>query len=305
MKPSIPIAILGPTASGKTKLAVALGLKLNGEIISIDSRQVYQGMDIGTGKDLDEYQEVPYHLINILPAGARYNVFQFQADTDFALEKISAKGKQAILCGGTGMYFQAFLDNYAYTQIPKIDSLRAVLEEKTTEELYGIFNKGQETLFHKVANTESRKRLIRAIEISEFLRENPTFTVEDLPPRQVIIFGLDLEAEVRRSRIDQRLQLRLEQGLVKEVQTLLEQGLSHEMLQYYGLEYKYTSQLLLGELSFDTFCDKLQTAIHQFAKRQMTYFRKLERDGHHIHWLNAELPIEKQVDFVLNMLKKQ
>jgi tRNA dimethylallyltransferase len=266
---------------------------------------VYQGMDIGTGKDLDEYQGIPYHLIDILPAGARYNVFQFQADTDYALEQIAQNHKQAILCGGTGMYFQAFLENYAYTQIPINNVLRGYFESQTTEALYELFNKGSNTSFHKVASPESRKRLVRALEISEFLRENPTFTIAELPPREITIFGLHLEAEERRERIDKRLQQRLEQGLITEVKTLLDQGVSHDSLQFYGLEYKFASQLLLGEMDFDTFCEKLQIAIHQFAKRQMTYFRKLEKDGHRIHWIDGLLPLEKQEDFVNNILKNE
>ncbi len=295
------ITILGPTASGKTRLAVALAKKLNGEIISADSRQVYRGMDIGTGKDLAEYQNIPYHLIDIVVAGERYNVFEFQNDFKKAFEYINSKGKTAILCGGTGQYIQSVLQDFKYTAVPVNENLRQNLEQKPDEELFEIFNKYHSD-FSEIAKTESRKRLIRAIEINKYLSENKSFSPKAYK-QDSIIFGLGLPSEQRREKITKRLNERLESGLIEEIETLLKSGLEPEQLIYYGLEYKFGVDYLMERYDFDTFVLLLQTAIHQFAKRQMTYFRKMEKDGLIINWVNAELSIENQLDFINNKLK--
>jgi tRNA dimethylallyltransferase len=301
------ITLLGPTAAGKTKLAVALAVEINAEIISADSRQVYRNMDIGTGKDLADYhingQKIPYHLIDILEAGEKYNVFQFQKDFQVCLDLITSKNKQAILCGGSGQYISSVLQDFKYTAVPVDESLRAMLDEKEEEELIEIYKK-YNTDFSKIAKTESKKRLIRAIEINTYLAENKEFNPTAFK-RESIIFGLDLPVELRREKINTRLNERLESGLIEEVETLLKSGLEPETLLYYGLEYKFIVDYLLDRYDFDTFVILLQTAIHQFAKRQMTYFRKIEKDGNTIHWIDATLPIASQLLNIQEILEKQ
>jgi tRNA dimethylallyltransferase len=298
------ITILGPTASGKTHLAVALANQIDAEIISADSRQVYRGMDIGTGKDLKEYEIddkiVPYHLIDILEAGERYNVFEFQKDFKNAYEAINQKGKTAILCGGTGQYIQSVLQDFKYTAVPIDENLRQKLDQKSDEELMTIFGENN-TDYAEIAKTESRKRLIRAIEINKYLAENKNFNTQAYK-KESIIFGLDLLPEIRRAKITNRLNERLESGLIEEVETLLKSGLEPEQLIYYGLEYKFVVDYLMDRYDFDTFVQLLEIAIHQFAKRQMTYFRKMEKDGLKIHWIDAELPINLQLDIILDKM---
>jgi tRNA dimethylallyltransferase len=301
------ITILGPTASGKTKLAVALANEINAEIISADSRQVYRDMNIGTGKDLDEYtingKSIPFHLIDILEAGERYNVFQFQNDFQIAINSIEEKGKPAILCGGSGQYISSVLQDFKYTAVPVNEKLRADLDLKTDEELAEIF-KNNVSDFNEIAKTESRKRLIRAIEINSYLSKNKNFDTTAFK-RESLIFGIDLPPEMRRARISERLNTRLENGLIEEVETLLKSGLQPDDLIYYGLEYKFIVDYLMERYDFDTFVKLLEIAIHQYAKRQMTFFRKMEKDGLKINWINGELPLDLQLATILELLKQE
>jgi tRNA dimethylallyltransferase len=295
------VMILGPTASGKTRLAVAVAKAINAEIISADSRQVYQDMDIGTGKDLAEYQGIEHHLINILPAGSQYNVAMFQHDFELALSKIQAKNKAAIVCGGTGMYLQSILENYQYTAVPQNPALRQQLQNMDNHELQLLYQNLPQTSHNNIAKTESRKRLIRAIEINK-----NTYTQQGISTKATAksfqIFGLNPPLEQRRHKINHRLHERLKQGLVPEIQGLIHKGITPDTLIYYGLEYKFGCQYLQGMYSFEVFEQKLQTAIHQYAKRQMTYFRKMEKDGHHIHWLSSSQSTQSQVKEILETI---
>ena len=294
------IVILGPTASGKTRLAVQLARRVHGEIISVDSRQVYRDMDIGTGKDLDEYQidsqSISYHLINIVAAGSDYNLHQYQQDFSRVLPEILALGHVPILCGGTGLYLEAVLKGHRYTAIPVNQTLRVELETKTDDELLERF-RYVPSEYSNLADTSTRKRLIRAIEIATYLTENPS-TDLSAPVSQpdAVVFGIDLPVDVRRQRITERLHQRLQNGLIDEVQRLLQSGIPAEKLIFYGLEYKFITQYLHGELEYATMTARLETAIHQFAKRQMTFFRKMERDGLRIHWLDGLQPTDSLVD---------
>jgi tRNA dimethylallyltransferase len=289
------ICILGPTASGKTALAVALAKMLGGEVISADSRQVYRGMDIGTGKDLDEYNNVSYHLIDILDAGEIYGVGQFQKDFSQALHEIKSRKHMPILCGGTGLYLQAVLQNFSHTYIPRDFQLRDSLIDKEHSELKNIFeNLPMAHSFN--ADTSTHKRLIRAIEIAKWL-ENNELIEEPAALIKPIIFGINLDWDTRRSNISKRLQERFDKGLVREVQQLLDNGISADMLIFYGLEYKIITQHLLGEYTLEECFNKLEIAIHQFAKRQMTYFRKMEKDGLEIIWVNQNTLAER-LDFI-------
>jgi len=293
------ITILGPTASGKTALAVALAKELNGEIISADSRQVYRGMDIGTGKDLDEYDDVPYHLIDILDAGEIYGVGEFQKNFNRAYKEIKSRGKTPILCGGTGLYIQAVLQNFAYTYIPRDAQLRTILIEKDSVELLSIFEKLPKSKTFS-ADTSTHKRLIRAIEIAKWLETNELREEPSAPPNS-IIFGIEPDLIERRERISKRLIDRFEEGLIQEVQGLLDRGISADMLIFYGLEYKIITQHLQGDFDQDECFKRLEIAIHQFAKRQMTYFRKMEKDGLVIQWIN-EGSISKRLEFIKTYL---
>ena len=292
------IVILGPTASGKTHLAVQLAHRINGEIISADSRQVYREMNIGTGKDLEEYildnQAIPYHLINILNAGEQYHIHFFQQDFQRVYQDIVSRGKTPILCGGSGMYLEAVLKGYEFTSIPIDENLRDELLEKPTEELTQIFRKNPSEYTQK-ADISTRKRLIRAIEINQFLRQNPDFNISPPNIPEFIIFGLNPETESRRMSITKRLNHRLENGMIEEVKTLIDKGISPEKLIFYGLEYKFITQYLTGELTYEIMVERLNVAIHQFAKRQMTYFRKMEHDGLKINWLSNNLPLDKKL----------
>ncbi len=303
MNQNLPlIVILGPTASGKTHLATHLAHKIQGEIISADSRQVYRNMNIGTGKDLDEYridnQLIPYHLIDILDAGEQYHIHQFQQDFQRVFEDISCWNKTAILCGGSGMYLEAVLKGYEFTSIPIDEKLREGLLQKSTEELLEIFNKNTSE-YTKKADVCTRKRLIRAIEISQFLLQNLNYEIPKPKIPNSIIFGLNPETEFRRISITKRLHERLQNGMIEEVKALIDSGISPDKLLFYGLEYKFITQYLTGELDFETMVDRLNVAIHQFAKRQMTYFRKMERDGLKINWLDSKLPFNKKIDEII------
>lgn len=303
MNQNLPlIVILGPTASGKTHLATHLAHKIQGEIISADSRQVYRNMNIGTGKDLGEYsidnQDIPYHLIDILNAGEQYHIHQFQQDFQRVFEDISSRNKPAIVCGGSGMYLEAVLKGYEFTSIPIDEKLREGLLQKSTEELLEIFNKNTSE-YTKKADVSTRKRLIRAIEISQFLLQNPDYEIPKPDIPNSIIFGLNPEREFRRISITKRLHERLQNGMIEEVKALIDSGISPDKLIFYGLEYKFITQYLTGELDFETMVDRLNVAIHQFAKRQMTYFRKMERDGLKINWLDSKLPFNKKIDEII------
>ena len=303
MNQNLPlIVILGPTASGKTHLATHLAHKIQGEIISADSRQVYRNMNIGTGKDLGEYsidnQDIPYHLIDILNAGEQYHIHQFQQDFQRVFEDISSRNKPAIVCGGSGMYLEAVLKGYEFTSIPIDEKLREGLLQKSTEELLEIFNKNTSE-YTKKADVSTRKRLIRAIEISQFLLQNPDYEIPKPDIPNSIIFGLNPETEFRRISITKRLHERLQNGMIEEVKALIDSGISPDKLIFYGLEYKFITQYLTGELDFETMVDRLNVAIHQFAKRQMTYFRKMERDGLKINWLDSKLPFNKKIDEII------
>ena len=297
------ITILGPTASGKTSLAVALAEKIKGEIISADSRQVYRSMDIGTGKDILEYKNIPYHLIDILDAGEQYNLSVFQEDFQQAVTEIHSKGKLPILCGGSGMYIQAVLQDFEHTTIPKNKELRKELKNLKLDELKGIFD--SLSINDSYPSSPSTERhLLRAIEVLEWKKQNKTELSIKNPSKAVtsLTFGLNPKAEIRRERISDRLKKRLDEGLVEEVEKLLLSGIPSDKLIYYGLEYKWTTLYLEGKLNYSDFYTKLETGIHQFAKRQMTYFRKMEKDGLKIEWLDWESPIEKQIDFIKNKL---
>ena len=297
------ITILGPTASGKTPLAAALADKLSTEIISGDSRQVYRRMDLGTGKDLEDYtvegRPVPYHLIDIVEPGYKYNVFEYQRDFLKAYEEIVAKGKLPILCGGTGMYIESVLKGYRLLPVPENPELRASLEGKSLEELTHILE-GYKKL-HNSTDVDTAKRAIRAIEIEEYYKQQPP-EYREFPSLKSLIIGVDIDRELRREKITRRLKQRLDEGMVDEVRGLLNEGIPAENLIYYGLEYKLLTQYAIGELTYEEMFLQLETAIHQFAKRQMTWFRGMERRGFTIHWLDATLPMEEKTEQIINLI---
>lgn len=277
------IVILGPTASGKTKLAVQLAQYIDAEIISADSRQIYRRMDIGTGKDLSEYQDIPYHLIDIHEPGGRYNLGNFIADFRKAQQSILEKGKHTILCGGTGLYIQSVIQENPYALIPSIEGFKESLLAYPETELLARLQEYTLPVNFQI-DLSTKKRIIRAIEILAFLENHPDHIVQQQAVDSIVI-GLNPPVETRRSHISQRLEQRLKEGFLEEVEKLLAEGITHEQLQYYGLEYKYASLHLLGQLDYTAFTTKLETEIHRYAKRQMTYFRKMEKDGIMIHWV--------------------
>lgn len=297
------ITIIGPTASGKTPLAAALANKLDTEIISGDSRQVYRRMDLGTGKDLVDYtvngHEVPYHLIDIVEPGYKYNVFEYQRDFLKAYEEITAKGKLPVLCGGTGMYVESVLKGYRLLPVPENPELRASLEGKSLEELTHILE-GYKKL-HNSTDVDTVKRAIRAIEIEEYYKQQPP-EYREFPSLHSLIVGVNIDRELRREKITRRLKQRLEEGMVEEVRGLLAEGIHPDNLIYYGLEYKFLTQYVIGELTYEEMFLQLETAIHQFAKRQMTWFRGMERRGFTIHWLDATLPMEEKLEQIINLI---
>lgn len=295
------IAIVGPTASGKTARAVDLARAVGGEIISGDSRQVYRGMTLGTGKDLEEYGDVPYHLIDIEDAGAKYNLYGYLRDAAVALDRIERKGAVPVLCGGTGMYVEAFLRGTALPEVPENAALRARLEGKSLDELTEMLA-SMKTL-HNVTDVDTPKRAIRAIEIQTYYHEHPdeACAVAGAQPRPAVVVGIDVPRDVRRERISRRLQARLDAGMVQEVESLLASGIDAESLMYYGLEYKYLTLHVLGRLSYDEMFRQLETAIHQFAKRQMTWFRGMERRGTPIRWLPYDMDRDEFVATVVGL----
>lgn len=277
------LIILGPTASGKTKFAVACAELLDGEIISADSRQVYRHMDIGTGKDLAEYGDIPYHLIDIVEPGQRYNIHRFLQDFDAAYQDIVHRGKRPIVCGGTGFYIHALINPQPYTQVPVDDNFRQQMDLLDRSAIKSLLDKNILPEDFEV-DCSSKKRMIRALEISHWIKENPSSTLPSLKRYRGTLVGLNPDLETRRDRISTRLRERLAQGMIGEVGALLKMGISHSELEYYGLEYKYISYYLQGALSYDALVTKLETEIHRYAKRQMTYFRKMEKDGTEIYW---------------------
>lgn len=299
------ISVVGPTASGKTALAVRLAAELGGEVISADSRQIYRGMDIGTGKDLGEYswkgRKVPCHLIDIVEAGAKYNVFEYQNDFLKVWEDCRQRGVFPVLCGGSGLYVEAVLKGYKLLAVPVDEELRASLAGLALPELAQRLA-GYKKL-HNTTDVDTAKRAIRAIEIEEYYLTHP-YEEKDFPELRPLIVGVDVSREVRRERITARLHARLQEGMVEEVKRLLDSGIKPEDLIYYGLEYKYLTLYLTGELGYEEMVEKLNVAIHQFAKRQMTWFRKMERDGFDIHWLDASLDLDEKVAKVKEWMKE-
>ncbi|WP_270610668.1 tRNA (adenosine(37)-N6)-dimethylallyltransferase MiaA [Bacteroides intestinalis] len=298
------IAILGPTASGKTPFAAALANILDTEIISADSRQIYRGMDLGTGKDLIDYtvngKQIPYHLIDIADPGYKYNVFEYQRDFLTAYETIKQKGKLPVLCGGTGLYLESVLKGYKLLPVPENPELRARLADKSLEELTGILQ--QYKTLHNTTDVDTAKRAIRAIEIEEYYAHTPV-DERTFPKLNSLIIGVDIDRELRREKISRRLRQRLDEGMVDEVRRLIEQGIQPDDLIYYGLEYKYLTFYVIGKLTYEEMYQELEIAIHQFAKRQMTWFRGMERRGFTIHWMDAGLPMEEKIAFVQAKLK--
>lgn len=290
------IAIIGPTASGKTPFAAALAHRLHSEVISADSRQVYRGMDLGTGKDLADYvvqgESVPYHLIDIADPGYKYNVFEFQRDFLTAYQSMRKRGLLPILCGGTGMYVESVLRGYRLLPVPENPTLRQQLASHSLEELTQILSR-YKTL-HNTTDVDTAKRAIRAIEIEEYYAHTP-IEERSFPQLNSLVIGLDIDRELRRAKITRRLKQRLDEGMLDEIRQLLSRGLTPDDLLYYGLEYKYLTLHVIGQLSYDEMFQQLETAIHQFAKRQMTWFRGMERRGIHIHWIDATLPLEKKI----------
>ena len=302
MNDSPLIVILGATAMGKTKVAVQVASLIGGEIISADSRQIFRGMNIGTGKDYHDYliddHEMPCHLIDIHEPGDTYNVYRFQKDFGTAYEDIMERGKKVILCGGTGLYIQAVLENFTLTSIPSEETQRKTLLEKTKEELI-VQVEGYHFPEGFQPDISSKKRLVRAIEIGEYLKSNPLS--ENITANlNYVIFGISAERETRRQRITERLKNRMEIGLIDEVRQLIEGGIEPELLRFYGLEYRYVADHLEGILNEKELFEKLEVAIHQFSKRQMTWFRKMEREGYIINWIDVELPLENKVRIIVD-----
>ena len=301
------ITILGPTASGKTDLATHLAARLNAEIISADSRQVYRGMDIGTGKDLADYMVdghvVPYHLIDICEPGTKYNLFRYQQDFLNCYEDIRSRGALPILCGGTGLYIEAVLKGYSLSPVPQNPELRAELEGKSLEELTHLLADLKErnhSVMHNKTDVDSCQRAIRAIEIETYNLTKPTEERQCLPIDSLII-GVDIDREERRRTITKRLKERLKAGMIDEVDGLLKRGIPADDLIYYGLEYKFVTEYIIGKLTYEEMFRQLEIAIHQFAKRQMTWFRGMERRGFTIHWIGAIQSMNDKVEEILSL----
>lgn len=301
------IAVVGPTASGKTKRAVAIARMLNSEIISADSRQIYRGMTIGTGKDLCEYGEIPYHLIDIAPAGSKYNLHRYLQDFNRSLLDIKVRGKIPVICGGTGMYVENALNGIVMPEVPENPFLRKMLADKSINELEAILRK-YKTL-HNKTDIDSCKRAIRAIEIEEYYLNHPDEAAstrkQTASPLNAIVIGIEIPREERRMRITSRLKSRLEEGMVDEVRKLLDSGISPENLIYYGLEYKFVTMYIIGKYTYEEMFVNLETAIHQFAKRQMTWFRGMEKRGTKINWLPWDLSESDFETKVRAMISKQ
>lgn len=301
------LVITGPTASGKTSRAVDCARKFGGEIMSGDSRQVYRGMDIGTGKDISEYGDVPHHLIDIAPAGSRYNLYQYLRDAEAAMQEIESRDRLPIMCGGTGLYIESFIKGLRLPEVPENPALRRSLAGMSLSELADKLG-GMKRL-HNVTDVDSVQRAIRAIEIETYYAEHPEAAIEARPEtarrRDAVIVGVDIDRENRRRRISQRLDARIGEGMVDEVRALLDSGIEPDNLIYYGLEYKYVTLYLMGRMSLDEMRSQLETAIHQFAKRQMTWFRGMERRGFLIHWISWDAGQEEFTACVSELLKQK
>ena len=298
------ITILGPTASGKTGVAVNLAKAIGGEIISADSRQVYRKMDIGTGKDLGDYGDVPYHLIDICDAGTKYNLFQYQEDFHKAYDDIRHRGVWPILCGGTGLYLESVLKGYSLSPVPQNEALRAELAGKSLEELTAMLMELKSKTgsnMHNQTDVDTAQRAIRAIEIEAYNLQNP-LPKRERPAVDSLIIGIDIDRDERRRKITSRLKARLDGGMVEEIRGILDSGVKAEDLIYYGLEYKYVTEYCIGKLSYDEMFRSLEIAIHQFAKRQMTWFRGMERRGFTIHWIDAMKPMDEKVAAIMQFL---
>ncbi len=299
------ITVLGPTATGKTSFSARLSSLINGEIISADSRQVYKGMNLGTGKDYEDYvvdgNAIPYHLIDIAEPGSEYNVYQYQNDFIRAYKDIILRRKQAILCGGTGMYLESVLNGYKLAKVPENSELRDLLEKKSDKELVQMLSKYRN--LHNTTDSLHKKRTIRAIEIAKYEEEHPELDWT-FPDINVILFGINYERSIIRERITKRLKERMETGMVQEVESLLKNGVEPEKLKFYGLEYKFLTMYLLGELKYDEMAKLLNIAIHQFAKRQATWFRRMERNGFKINWIDGTLTMEEKLNTALKIINK-
>lgn len=297
------LTILGPTASGKTSLACQLANELDTEIISGDSRQVYKGMDIGTGKDLSDYtigdKCIKYHLIDILEAGDKYNIYEYQHDFHNVFTNIKQKQMLPILCGGSGLYLESVLRGYSLVNVPKNFQLREELETKSLPELIDILKEYGE--LHNTTDILEKRRAIRAIEIEEYKKTQAPETNE-FAPIQSLNIGVSIDRDERRSKISKRLSERLKSGMIEEVEGLINGGVAPEDLIYYGLEYKYLTLYIQGEISKTEMIEKLEIAIHQFAKRQMTWFRGMEKRGIKIHWIDAKLPMQTKIDQIKKLM---
>jgi len=300
------ITILGPTASGKTAVAAKVASLLNGEVISADSRQVYRGMDLGTGKDYADYvvdgQTIPYHLIDIVDAGYEYNVYEYQKDFLKVFAEISSREKLPVMCGGSGLYLEAILKNYKLIRVPVNEPLRESLDDKLLWELSDIL-RGYKNYLHNQTDTESTKRALRAIEIEEYYLTHPEIET-GMPEINSLVVGVEFERNARRKRITGRLKQRLKDGMLDEVQRLLDSGLTPDQLTYYGLEYKFMTLNLTGKITYQEMFDGLNVAIHQFAKRQMTWYRRMEKQGIEIHWLDGYMPMEEKIEKILEWYSK-
>lgn len=299
------ITILGPTASGKTTFACHLACHFDGEILSGDSRQIYRSMDIGTGKDLTDYviggKQIPYHLIDIRDAGDKYNIFDYQLDFHQAYTDIKQRNKLPILCGGSGLYIESVLKGYSLINVPENKELREQLKNKSLEELTNVLCTYKK--LHNTTDVDTAQRAIRAIEIEEYTKNNPA-DKNEFPPLNSLIIGINIDREARRDKISRRLKSRLQEGMTEEIQAILDRGIKPEDLIYYGLEYKFVTQYILGELTYDEMFSQLEIAIHQFAKRQMTWFRGMEKRGLHIHWINYDLPVKEKIQIVEKLLNE-
>lgn len=304
------ITILGPTASGKTSVAAALALRTGGEIISADSRQVYRRMDIGTGKDLADYTigdvHIPYHLIDIAEPGTKYNLFQYQQDFHQAYDLIRSRGKLPILCGGTGLYIEAVLGGYSLSPVPQNQKLRDSLEGKSLDQLTQMLVQLKQkngSNMHNRTDVDTAQRAIRAIEIETYNIEHPT-PDRQMPPVDSLVIGINIDRELRREKITRRLKARLEEGMCDEIRSLIDGGVNPDDLIYYGLEYKFVTEYVVGKTSYEEMFRQLEIAIHQFAKRQMTWFRGMERRGYTIHWIDAAQSMDEKVEAIMSLMNE-
>lgn len=304
------ITILGPTASGKTPVAAALALRTGGEIISADSRQVYRRMDIGTGKDLADYTigdvHIPYHLIDIAEPGTKYNLFQYQQDFHTAYNDIRSRGKLPILCGGTGLYIEAVLGGYSLSPVPQNQKLRESLEGKSLDQLTQMLVQLKQkngSNMHNRTDVDTAQRAIRAIEIETYNLEHPT-PERQMPPVDSLVIGINIDRELRREKITRRLKARLEEGMCDEIRSLIDGGVNPDDLIYYGLEYKFVTEYVVGRTSYEEMFRQLEIAIHQFAKRQMTWFRGMERRGYTIHWIDAAQSMDEKVEAIMSLMNE-